>query len=71
MDTIKKEIQTEEMITSEVQMRMRDRGTVQSEVIMVTKVEANKMPEVEVVEMSEGMMEEEVKMILGMEQVVT
>ena len=50
---------------------MRDRGTVQSEEIMVTKVEANKMPEVEVVEMSEGMMEEEVKMILGMEQVVT
>ena len=71
METIKKEIQTEEMITSEVQMRMRDRGTIQSEEIMVTKVEANMMPEVEVVEMSEGMMEEEVKMILGMEQVVT
>jgi len=71
VETIKKEIQTEEMITSEVQMRMRDRGTIQSEEIMVTKVEANMMPEVEVVEMSEGMMEEEVKMILGMEQVVT
>jgi len=37
VETIKKEIQTEEMITSEVQMRMRDRGTVKSEEIMVPR----------------------------------
>jgi len=49
-------------------MRMRDRGTVQSEEIMVTKVEANMMPEEELVEMIKGIMEEDVWMVLGAEQ---